>query len=100
MLLSTSTNDLAAPLITTALAISRCRGVPDKTITISREAYEALLKEMRAGETPSDVILRLVKERRKSLLDFAGKWAGNPEELVKAVEELREFWRKWGARVR
>ena len=74
--------------------------MPDKTITISREAYEALLKEMRPGETPSDVILRLVRERRKSLLDFAGKWAGDPEELVKAVKELRELWRRWGIRVR
>ena len=74
--------------------------MPDKTITVSREAYEALLKEMKPGETPSDVILRLVRERRKSLLDFAGKWAGDPEELVKAVEELRELWRRWGVRVR
>ncbi|RLI09472.1 antitoxin [Candidatus Bathyarchaeota archaeon] len=74
--------------------------MPGKTITISREAYEALLKEMRPGETPSDVILRLVRERRKSLLEFAGKWTGDPEELVKAIKELRRLWRKWGAQVR
>ena len=70
------------------------------TITISREAYEALLREMKPGETPSDVILRLVRERRKSLLDFAGRWAGGPEELARIVEELRELWLKWGFRAR
>ena len=76
--------------------------MPDEvtTITISREAYEALLREMRPGETLSDVILRLVGKRRKSLLDFAGKWAGDPEELKRTMKELREFWRKWGSRVR
>jgi len=75
--------------------------MPDEiiTITISREAYEALLKEMRPGETPSDVILRLTRRRQKSLLNFAGRWVGSPEELVKAIEELREVWREWGARV-
>jgi len=37
---------------------------------------------------------------RPSLLDFAGKWVGDPEELVEAMRELRELWRTWGARVR
>ena len=32
-------------------------------------------------------------------LDLAGRWAGDPKGLVKAVKELREFWRKWSARV-
>ena len=74
--------------------------MPGKTITISHEAYEALLREMRPGESPSDVILRLVREKRRSLLDFAGKWAGDSEELVNAMKELQELWHRWGARVR
>jgi len=41
-----------------------------KTITISIEAYEDLLKLKRPGEGFSDMILRLAKKR--SLLDLAG----------------------------
>jgi len=41
-----------------------------KTITISIEAYEDLLKLKRPGESFSDMILRLAKKR--SLLDLAG----------------------------
>jgi predicted CopG family antitoxin len=39
-----------------------------KTITISNETYESLLKEKREVESFSDVILRLIKERRKKKL--------------------------------
>ncbi len=65
----------------------------EKTITISAEAYEALIRLKRPGETLTDVILRLAS--RKSLLEFAGKWAGDPAELERAVKELRALWRRW-----
>ncbi|WP_322741369.1 antitoxin VapB family protein [Fervidicoccus fontis] len=65
-----------------------------KTITISIDAYEALSKLKRPGESFSDVILRLTK--RRSLLDLAGVWRDvNDEELDKAMKEIREAWLKW-----
>ncbi|MGB9787131.1 MAG: antitoxin VapB family protein [Infirmifilum uzonense] len=65
-----------------------------KTITISIDAYEALLKLKRPGESFSDVILRLAKKR--SLLELAGAWRDvDDEELGKVVMEIREAWSKW-----
>ena len=64
-----------------------------KTITISIEAYEALLKLKRPGESFSDVILKLAKKR--SLLDLAGVWRDvSDEELEKVLKEIREAWLK------
>ncbi len=64
-----------------------------KTITISIEAYEALLKLKRPGESFSDVILNLAKKR--SLLDLAGVWRDvSDEELEKVLKEIREAWLK------
>lgn len=67
--------------------------MPHKTITISVEAYEALLREKRGKESFTDVILRLTS--RRSLLEFAGKWAGDPKELERSMSELRRLWRRW-----
>ncbi|AKG38451.1 hypothetical protein MA03_03005 [Infirmifilum uzonense] len=65
-----------------------------KTITISIDAYEALLKLKRPGESFSDVILRLAKKR--SLLELAGAWRDvDDEELGKVVMEIREAWSEW-----
>ena len=67
--------------------------MPHKTITISVEAYEALLREKRGKESFTDVILRLTS--RRSLLEFAGRWAGDSKELERSMSELRRFWRGW-----
>ena len=64
-----------------------------KTITISVEAYEALLRLKKPKESFTDVILRLTS--KKSLLEFAGKWKGSLEELEKALSELRSAWKHW-----
>jgi len=63
-----------------------------KTITISLKAYEALLREKRAGESFSDVILRLVKSRDR-ILDLAGAWSDiNEDEIEKVFRSIREAW--------
>jgi len=67
-----------------------------KTITISVEAYEALLKLKKPKESFTDVILRLTS--RKSLLEFAGKWKGDPRELEEALSVLHSAWRRWRIR--
>jgi predicted CopG family antitoxin len=38
----------------------------NKTITVTQEAYNALLKEKKGSETLSDVILRLTKNNNKT----------------------------------
>jgi predicted CopG family antitoxin len=38
----------------------------NKTITVTQEAYNALLKEKKGSETLSDVILRLTKTKNKN----------------------------------
>jgi len=60
-----------------------------RTITISNEAYDALKREKREGESFSKVILRLV-ENKNNLLALAGSWSDiSEEELNKALDELR-----------
>lgn len=66
-----------------------------KTITITLEAYEALLRLKRPGESFSDVILRLVRGRR-SLMDLAGVWRDIDERRVEEImAEVREAWTRW-----
>ncbi|KPV64790.1 MAG: hypothetical protein AOA65_0857 [Candidatus Bathyarchaeota archaeon BA1] len=73
--------------------------MPHKTITISLEAYEALLREKVGKESFTDVILKLTAKKRTSPLNCAGKWAGDPKELDKALSELNEMWAFWSKRV-
>jgi predicted CopG family antitoxin len=54
-----------------------------KVISLSNEAYETLKKQKKSGESFSDVVLRLVSEKKKkSLLEFSGKWAGDDVDAV------------------
>ncbi len=64
-----------------------------KRITISINAYDALLKLKRPDESFSEVMLRLAKKR--SLLDFADVWRDvDDKELNKVMKEIREAWLK------
>lgn len=66
-----------------------------KTITISLKAYEALLREKRAGESFSDVILRLIKHK-SDIMDLAGAWKDIDDEYIERVfKDIREVWSKW-----
>ena len=62
-----------------------------KTLTIREEVYEKLVKLKKEGESFSDLLERILKERRPSLRDFAGvlkdsKWL---DELDKEILESR-----------
>lgn len=63
--------------------------MPTKTITITLEAYERLKREKRKGESFSDVIIRLT-EKKKDLLEFAGKWKDSGDEIEKIILESRK----------
>jgi predicted CopG family antitoxin len=71
--------------------------VPHKTITISLEAYEALRRLKRPGESFSDVILRLARGQPE-LSELAGAWGDVPEERAEEVlRSIREAWASWRA---
>ncbi len=59
-----------------------------KTLTISEEAYNALKKLKRSGESFSDVILRITKAA--NLLEYI--------ESTEFSEDLAERWRKFTKR--
>jgi len=63
-----------------------------KNISVTDEAYQALLREKREKESFTDVILRLTK-RKPRLSDFAGIWKDIPENQLKEAEKkLAEAW--------
>ncbi|MEM0010746.1 MAG: antitoxin VapB family protein [Fervidicoccaceae archaeon] len=62
-----------------------------KTLTIREEVYEKLVKLKKEGESFSDLLERILEERRPSLRDFAGilkdsEWL---DELDKEILESR-----------
>ncbi|MGD2247556.1 MAG: antitoxin VapB family protein [Candidatus Methanofastidiosia archaeon] len=69
---------------------SDCMGY--KTISLRDDVYENLAKIKTKDESFSDVISRLMQKR--SLLDFAGRWADVPEEkieeITKELEKIRD----------
>jgi predicted CopG family antitoxin len=69
--------------------------MPRKTITISLEAYEALRRLKRPGESFSDAILRLAKSI-PNLSELAGAWSDAPEEKAEEIlRSTREAWASW-----
>ncbi len=56
-----------------------------KVISLSNEAYETLKAKKKPGESFSDVVLRVTKpKKKKSLLEFSGRWAGDDADKVLA----------------
>jgi len=60
-----------------------------RTIMVSDDVYEALKRLKRPGESFSEVIRRLLRSRRGSLLDLAGSQTIT-EEGLRALEEYRK----------
>ncbi len=57
-----------------------------KVISLSEKAYETLKSLKKPGESFSDVVIRVgSKEKKKSLLEFAGTWHGNDIDEVFAI---------------
>ncbi len=72
--------------------------MPHKTITISLEAYEALLRLKRPGESFSDAILRLARSV-PDLSELEGVWSDVPEEKIEEIlKSIREAWASWRVR--
>ena len=63
-----------------------------KIISLSDEAYQILKDSKRSGESFSDVVLRTLKqEKKKSLLEFSGKWVGDDaDEVIAQIMKDRE----------
>jgi predicted CopG family antitoxin len=61
-----------------------------KTIALDREAYEALRRQKRKGESFSDVVKRLAG-RTRPLTELAGLWKEMPSE---DLHKIREFLRR------
>ena len=63
-----------------------------KVISLSNEAYQTLKESKKPGESFSDVVLRIAKKKKKkSLLEFSGKWVGNDaDEVLAQIMKDRE----------
>ncbi|MDR1993365.1 MAG: antitoxin VapB family protein [Nitrososphaerota archaeon] len=62
-----------------------------KTISITQEAYDALLREKMAKESFTDTILRITKKSGK-LMDSFGAWKMTDQEEQKIKTALAEGW--------
>ena len=67
-------------------------GMATKTISVTEEAYEALLREKMNKESFTDTILRITKKSGK-LADCFGTWKMTDEEEAAIRSELSEGWR-------
>ena len=63
-----------------------------KVISLSEKAYETLKGMKKPGESFSDVVLRVAQpKKKKSILEFSGKWHGDDIDQVFAqIEKDRE----------
>ena len=64
-----------------------------KVISLSEEAYKALKRLKRRGESFSDVVIKVTRNVEPgSLLELAGGWAGGDiDEVFKTVFHEREI---------
>ena len=57
-----------------------------KVISLSEKAYQTLKGMKKPGESFSDVVLRVGgKEKKRSLMEFAGCWKGDDIDEVFAI---------------
>lgn len=63
-----------------------------KTISITEEAYNALIRQKKDNESFTQAILRITKSTGK-LTDSFGKWKMTDQEEQTILGELSEGWR-------
>jgi predicted CopG family antitoxin len=63
-----------------------------KTISITDEAYNALLSQKKNNESFTQTILRITKKTGK-LTDSFGKWKITDQEEQEILNELAQGWR-------
>jgi predicted CopG family antitoxin len=63
-----------------------------KVISLSEKAYETLKNLKKPGESFSDVVIRVgSKEKKRSILEFAGTWKGDDiDEVFTVIIQDRE----------
>jgi predicted CopG family antitoxin len=61
-----------------------------KTITVTEDAYEAMARRKREGESFSGLFLRLTG-RGSNISDFLGAWKMDDRDLT-AFEDIRRSW--------
>jgi predicted CopG family antitoxin len=63
-----------------------------KVISLSEKAYETLKSLKKPGESFSDVVIRVGgKEKKRSILEFAGTWKGDDiDEVFTVIIKDRE----------
>lgn len=60
-----------------------------KVISLSNQAYDEMKGLKEEGESFSDVVLRLAaRDRKRSILEFAGAWPGSREEAGRIAKEI------------
>jgi predicted CopG family antitoxin len=69
-----------------------------KTISITQEAYEALLRQKKDKESFTDTILRIAKKSGK-IADCYGSWKMTDKEEETILNELAEGWHITGERL-
>jgi len=69
-----------------------CTDMDTKTISVTDEAYKALLREKKGGESFTETILRMMARSGK-LADCFGAWEMSYEEGASIESELAEGWR-------
>jgi predicted CopG family antitoxin len=80
------------------MCVNAYTDVATKTISITDEAYKALLREKKRGESFTETILRITAKSGK-LADCYGAWKMTDEEEASVRNELAEGWRETRARL-
>jgi predicted CopG family antitoxin len=66
-----------------------------RIISLTDEAYDALSKEKRKGESFTEAILRLTRKNGK-LSDCFGTWEMSDKEEERVVKNLTKNWKRVG----
>ena len=69
-----------------------------KVISLSEEAYRQMKLNKNPGESFSDVVMRTLKQNKRPLRYFLGKWPGTHEEAERMKQMIYEDRKKFKTR--